>query len=244
MFNKLHYISIWFLGLITIIFCNIAFAENINTNTFIEMLRERVQLRYAVPPQDVIIIYKDVDLEEKLKIINSDNIELKIKDSTLSMIAGKESLPVDVYIDGKYKTVILLKVKVEVFKDVFVTNRAITKGEIFSQENIKKERKFISSLPNNIMYNADNIYGTSALRNLPVNTVILSSMLKAIPVILRGHKVILKVKNRNLTLISEGEALEDGYMGGIIKIKVTTLNIKKIIYAKVVGLDEVEIDLE
>lgn len=241
--NKLH-ISARIFCLIIIIFCPGSFAEPVNTDNFIEILRGKIQIRYNVPPQDVIIIYKDIDLEEKLKKFGTGNIELKIKDYTLSIIAGKESLPVEVYVDGKYKSTVILKITMDVFKDVFLTNRDVRRGEVLSEENIKKERKFISTLPNNVLYNADNIYGTSVLRDLSVNTVIASSMIKAIPVILKGNIVTLRLKNKNLTIVSQGEALEDGYMGGIIKVKVTTFSSNKIIYAKVVGTNELEIDLK
>ena len=239
------YLQIFILAFLVniVLFISIASAQGLTTDKFIDDLRSRVQNFYGVKPQDVIIIYKDIELEERLKNFGNSEIELKIKDSVLNMIAGKENLPVDVYLDGKYKTLIFLKVKVDVYKEIFLTSAYVKRGEILSEQNIKKERKNLSSIPNNIIYNADNIYGNEALRDLAPNTPISGNVMKIRPAILRGEIVTLKIKSRNLTLVGQGEALEDGYIGKNIKVKVINFLSNKIVSGKVIGRSEVQIEI-
>jgi flagella basal body P-ring formation protein FlgA len=87
------------------------------------------------------------------------------------------------------------------------------------------------------------VVGKMATMDISENSVITSNLLKEKTVIFRGNQVTIKLINGELTLTGVGQALQDGYIGQNIQIKVLGFRASRIVLGKVLDVDLVEINL-
>lgn len=210
------------------------------TDELVAMLRKAVHSQYQIPEHDVMIIWNDETLEAKLAKIGTQTV-LQVMDSDLVRAVGKKQFLFAVMQQGRFKAKITLKISVDGWVPALSTRRAMSRGEIFSEENLLQSRRRLSEMPKLFLNSADMVIGNEATQNLPANTVIHKQLVKERPVILKGSQIKVYVVSGSLTLTAQGITLEDGYRGRMVKVQVLNFSGKKIVQAQVLNANEVKI---
>lgn len=237
-----------FISLFLLFNSDLSYAKSRTNQEFIKELIQKVSQTYNVTDSDVVVEWKDDSLEKKLsdlqKFYPGKDIDLQIKDSVIKDISGKTGIPVDVNIDGKQNRIIYLRCSVDVLKEAVVANELIKKGEELTSGNIKYFKVPVQKIPKfGYLEDTEKLIGKIAMTDIKENTVITSNLLKEKIVVFRGNQVTIKIRNGDLILTSVGEALQDGYVGQNISVKVISFPSKRTVMAKILDAGLVEVIL-
>ena len=93
------------------------------------------------------------------------------------------------------------------------------RGEIFSKNSLKIEKKDISTLRSGYLTNPMNLIHKQATRNLSAGMVVTQSNFTEAQIIKRGERVNITVNNPNFELSMAGIAMMNGIKGQNIKVK-------------------------
>ena len=189
------------------------------------------------------------------------NISLKYADKMIDYLGGLEG-DVDLRIVGVYrnfkpvgnvifpievatatgKKKIFVRAKVEVFKNVVISNRRIKRGEEITAEDLALESRDIAVVPQKYYEDIAQVVETEAKTSIPKNSTIYEWMIKEIPLVHRGDQVAILVIGPNLRVKTMGRALEDGYLGKTIKVRRAESD--KTLEGTLISSDEVEVRLK
>ena len=131
---------------------------------------------------------------------------------------GNVIFPIEVS-SGKNIRKIFLRTRVEVFKHVVVAKHYIPRGEVVKEENLQLEKRDIGMIPEKYFDRIEYVAGTETKTSIPENSTLFSWMIKEVPLVRRGDKVLVRVVAPNVLLKTEGIALEDGYIGNEMKVR-------------------------
>ncbi len=219
----------------------------VTTENFISELKTRIKQVYQVNSEDIVIEWSDESLEKKItdlqKFYPNKTINIKVKDAIIKDISGRIGIPVDVYVDDKMNRILYLRCKVDILKEALVAKTNIKKGEVLIDELLKYTKLPINKTRNIQAIEKENVIGKVATSDILENSIITSNLLKERTVVFRGNQVTIRLRDGDLTLISVGQALQDGFIGQAIQVKLLNSTLSKIIMAKVIDVDLVEINL-
>jgi flagella basal body P-ring formation protein FlgA len=222
--------------------------NSITTDGFISDLKSKIKSFYHVNDENIEITWTDDKLEHKIaevkKFNPGKNVTIKLNDVIIKDISGKNGIPVNVLVDEKLDRIVLLKCKVEVFKEILVAKTRINKGDVITDDLIEYSKQTINRMQvNSQKIKLEDVVGKVAALDINENSVITSNLLKEKNVVFRGNQVTIKLINGDLTLTSVGQALQDGYIGQNIQVKIVGGRSTKTVIARVLDTDLVEINL-
>jgi len=139
---------------------------------------------------------------------------------------------------------IFVRARVEVFKNIVVAQRRIKRGEEITDEDVVLESRDIAVLPQKYFEDIVYVANTEAKTTIPRNSTIFEWMIKEIPLVHRGDTVAVLITAPNLTVKTKGMALEDGYLGKKIKVKVKRKESENRLEGRLVSSSEVEVKLK
>ncbi|MEA3494374.1 MAG: flagellar basal body P-ring formation chaperone FlgA [Candidatus Margulisiibacteriota bacterium] len=171
-----------------------------------------------------------------------DKVTLEIPEQYQnSRPVGNVILPVVVSSKG-YSKKLFVRAKVEVLHDVAVANNYIQRGSVITDEDVMIEQRDIAMVPQKFHFKLEDVVGKEAKTSIPEKSTVYAWMIKEVPQVHRGDKVMISIVGTNLMVKSEGTALEDGYIGKILKVK--RKNVKNPLEGILVSANEVEVVLK
>lgn len=144
--------------------------------------------------------------------------------------------------NGAITKKILVRAKVEIYKNIVVAGKYIKKGKVLDLADFKMEGRDIALLPPKYFLNEYQLLGKEAKIGIPANSSIFDWMIGDLPIIKRGSELQVKVAGGGLMVKAKAESLEDGYLNSLIKVRL--INSKQTIKALVVSSSEVEVKVE
>lgn len=169
---------------------------------------------------------------------NSAGIDLKIDFPQNKRLSSNSAVPFDVYNKGRFEKKIYLQSKIKVNKNILVSAGKIKKGGIISDSDIAFLNKDLLLLPDSVFFDPSLVLGKQAKTYIPSGTILLDWMIRGVPVVKKGDIVEVSAKVNGVIVTSKAEAVEDGYLKDMIKIK--NLNTKRIIGAIVINSNKVQ----
>ncbi len=130
-----------------------------------------------------------------------------------------------------------LKVSWRVRVPVAVTD--IERGEVITQDRVRWEYRYISKHIRDIPTKDTVLSDYEAMRMIKSGEIIKKRFLRKRYLVKKGDMVRLFYRRGSIEISYEGEALENGYRGSLIRVRV--LSSGKIIKGKVLSEGEVEI---
>lgn len=156
-------------------------------------------------------------------------------------IGGYNSWMLSFNLNQKEVKKLLIRVKVDVFDNVYVAKSKITKGKLIQKTDLKVIKKDISRERKNFKTVPDLIVGKQARRDIFTNESIKQNLVQR-PIILdKGTPVKVVYKTKNLHLTNIAKAMKSGRKGDVIPVR--TLKSNSTIYAMIVDSKHVEVIL-
>lgn len=212
------------------------------TDALINLIRQATAAQYQIAPQDVLIVWNDQNLEDKLKRMGA-GLSVEVTDQDLRNLIQRDSLLLKVMEGTRYKGRVPVRIKVDGFVEVYQTARALRKGEPLNVDNVTAQRVKLTALPQQAARAPFPIEDYLVRQDVPAKTVLRTALLQERPLIERGSSVKVILVNGELRLVAEGQALESGPRNAMIRVKVTNFGTDKIIRARITGDNEVTLEI-
>ena len=153
--------------------------------------------------------------------------------------AGRIPMILEIRINDKFQKRIRLNTKVLVSQKVIKTIRAVRRGEILSNDEIRVETIQTESPSKNAITNINFALGYEAARRLPFGEILLPSFIKRPALGNRGDKVLITAQRGAMTITTPGILKEDGYEDAMVRV--LNMESKKIIYGRLVDSNTVKV---
>ena len=172
-------------------------------------------------------------------ILPSGKKDLIYKIMGSSQRAGRVPMILEIRINDQFQKRIRLNTKVLVSQQVIKTKRAVKRGEILSNDEIRVETVQTERPSQNAITNIDHALGYEAARNLPVGKILIPNFIKRPALGNRGDKILIMAQKGGMTITTPGILKEDGYENAMVRV----LNIesKKVIYGRLVDSNTVKV---
>ena len=159
--------------------------------------------------------------DETMQWLNSlkETPTLKISLPSNITLAGRLTLPFQVFDNGKLLRKIFLNTEVQIFEKIVLASREIKKGSIYQAEDVKLVETEISTLPRSFFKNIKELIGQESKTTIAQDTRILDWMAGAVPLFKCGDKLTISAALKGVKVKAQGLALEDGYPGKSIKVQ-------------------------
>lgn len=142
--------------------------------------------------------------------------------------------------NGEKKWTVYHSALVNIFKHVITLTHPIRRGDQFSENCLRMEKKNIANLGNGYFTDKKSIIGKQATRNLIQGSIITPPNVTEPKLVKRGDKVEIKLSNPSLEISMAGIALMNGIKNQSIRVKNTKT--KKIIQATVIKPGQVKVN--
>jgi len=193
------------------------------------------QLSFAKNPVEIEIIFNERDIE-----IPADDISIKFQIMGQLKEMGRNFLIGKIMADGKFFRQFSLNAKTTAFVNVVRAVRPIKRGEIISEELVSVEQvKTIRPLRNTVS-RVEDILGKEATRNLQMGRNISFNFIKTPPLVDRGDRIMIVAQKGAMKITTPGMARQKGTKDSMIPVM--NLQSKKIVYARVVDKNTVEVN--
>lgn len=154
--------------------------------------------------------------------------------------AGKVPLRSTVFVDEKPAARFLATAIVDDWKEVPVINKNIERGMLVSPDDIEMVRLNLLDQPTDVVNELSDVIGKRAKNRLSAGDTVRKNQLDIPPLIPKGKKVTMIYKQDGFTATAIGITQEDAFKHSPVKVK--NISSKKIVDAKAVSEEEVEVE--
>ncbi len=155
-------------------------------------------------------------------------------------IIGSSRFSIIFRIDDRVVKNMSVRGKIQAIARVVVAAKSLRRGTILAHEHIKMARLNISGITAPGIHRED-FLGKKLTRTIRAGAPILSSMVKALPVIRHGERVKIVIRTGSMQLSATGLAYGDGQINQMIRVQ--NLGSHKMIYCRVAAPGLVEVIL-
>ncbi len=177
-------------------------------------------------------------LDSRLKL-NKCNKPLQGFLSNGSSKLGK--ITIGVKCSGTKPWKLYVPVTISVFKDVLVTKKALHKGDLLTESDLKLEKHDLAKLPHGYFDIKQKAAGMKVKRRVKQGAVLTPAMLKRPRMISRGQKVSIMAMSGRMQVRVDGKALANGSVGD--RIRVMNIKSKQKLEGVITASGEVKVDI-
>ncbi len=153
---------------------------------------------------------------------------------------GRAPLSLVVRVDGEMKRKIWLNANVKVFFDVVQTTRPVPRNRVLTSGDVEIVRVMSSRPMRNIIYDPGEVIGQKAVRDIEHGQNISPYMVKRVPLVKRGDRVLIVAEGGRLRITAPGVVREPGFKGTMVQVQ--NQQTKKIIYGTVVDAKTIKVE--
>lgn len=111
-------------------------------------------------------------------------------------------------------------VTVRVSGNYWVPSQDIPRGAVITQAMLTEKTGDLSRLPRNIVLDGEQLLGMQSNRVLKANSPVQKTSLQAVFVVKRNEAVDVEANGPGFTIKREGVAMDNGSMGGSVRVKI------------------------
>lgn len=138
-------------------------------------------------------------------------------------------------------TKLYISVDYEIFGEVIVSSRLISRGQAISAQDLKVQEQQINTARHATFRKREPVIGMIAKRSIKEGRPITPPLLAAPRLVTRGDDVMITASNSKISIRMSGEALSHGTLGQ--QISVRNKQSKRVIRARVTNSGQVEVVL-
>jgi flagellar basal body P-ring formation protein FlgA len=147
---------------------------------------------------------------------------------------------VGITVDGQVAEKVVVPATIQVWSDVVQTVKPLGRFQPIEADDIVVKKMNLACVPANVIVTVDQVLGQRARHNIAANTVLRRDQVESQPVVRRGDVVQMVAESAVLKVAVKGMARENGAVGD--RIRVMNLSSKKIVYARVVDQQTVQVE--
>lgn len=164
-------------------------------------------------------------------VVEADQIDHRLRlvrcESPLavSIPAGRRSsrrVTAEVRCLGPRSWQIYVPARVVVYQDVVVAARAMSRGSVLAEGDVKLAEQDTSTLPYGFILRTEHAIGSRLRRDINAGKAVTPAMLETPALIKRGQQVTLEARNGGMVVRTAGVAKSDGVKGQVISVENTS----------------------
>ena len=165
----------------------------------------------------------------------SEPPQIQLRDLDPRLRLAQCAAPLEAFLPGGAKTVgstsigvrcpgskpwtVYQSATVQVFDQVLVASRFLSKGTILNAADLRSERRELSGLPGGYETAPAQLIGKQLRQALMAGAEIAPQAVKVVPAIRRGETVTIVSRQGGMEVSSSGTALSDAELGGRVRIR-------------------------
>jgi flagella basal body P-ring formation protein FlgA len=193
--------------------------------------------RLANAPGEVEIAEITVDQD---LILPAGELRHKIIPPPNQALAGKVPLAIHCYVEGREVKRVWAMAKIVVRAEVVLARKPLRRYQLIAPDDIKLVAMDLAQLPSGVLTDSQEAVGRRTQRKIDPNTVLRADLVELPPLIKRRDVVVIVAEAPGLSITALGEAQESGRLNE--RIRVTNLDSRKRIFARVVDATTVRVD--
>lgn len=205
----------------------------------VDFVREQAAQKYQVPLKNVDVKWIGTPLAMIAPHL-PDGAHLKLGE--LYTLSGTMPVPLQVWNKGRQVAMIFPELSIDIWEKVLVAKTYISMGTPLVPSELALERRKQDMLGSDSFTSMESVQGAVAMRDIPPGMVLTSGMAQVPPLVRSGTMVNVKLVAGGLTILTTGQAMQDGRRGQVIRVLNPTS--QKDYMGVVKGSDEVDVDLE
>ncbi len=143
-------------------------------------------------------------------------------------------------VEGSTRKRLRLHADVKVAYDIYRPIQSLKMGHIFQPEDIELTRLKSDRVLRNIISDEKDIVGHRLIRNLDQGETILTHMVKRVPVVKNGDRILLVAKKGLLRITVPGVVRQNGFINDTVRVE--NIQSRKIIFGTVIDSRTVQIN--
>ncbi|MCC5792692.1 MAG: flagellar basal body P-ring formation protein FlgA [Legionellaceae bacterium] len=144
-------------------------------------------------------------------------------------------------VDPQAHWTLYIPISINWYKEVVVAKTSIPPGKALSSSLLRLEKMNVNQLRHGYFTDSKELDGQVSKYRLNAGSVIHPSVITTEKIIKRGQQVDIEAKSAGFSVRMQGEAMNDGYLGDVIRVKNSTS--KRIIQARVIGSHSVRVNV-
>lgn len=157
-----------------------------------------------------------VAVDNRLKLANCDKLQMFLPNGSRAW--GRTS--VGVKCSAPQSWTIYVQANVEVMADYLIAAVPLTQGQVITEQDLAKAQGDLARLPPGVFTDVTQAVGRSVYLPLSAGTVLRQEMLRIMPVVQQGQKVVLNSIGKGFMVTAEGTALANATEGQRVRVKV------------------------
>lgn len=157
-----------------------------------------------------------VAVDNRLKLASCEKLQMFLPNGSRAW--GKTS--VGVKCTAPQAWTIYVQANVEVMAEYLIAAVPLAQGQIISEQDLAKAQGDLARLPPGVFTDAAQAVGRSVYVPLSAGTVLRQEMLRIMPVVQQGQKVVLNSIGKGFMVTAEGTALANATEGQRVRVKV------------------------
>lgn len=134
---------------------------------------------------------------------------------------------------------LFVRAGVEVMEPILVSSRPLSRGTVLGENDFEVVKQGISRLSSGYYTVPDQVIGAVMTRSVRAGTVFTPSLLKPAALVRRGDYITILAITGGLQVRMEGEALADGALGDVIRVR--NISSRQEIEGEVIGVGQVQV---
>ena len=194
--------------------------EDIVHGVVASYVREQLAANASLDPEARLEI--DVRWQGDILLETPGVVDYHVRKLSSRPFRGPTVTRVEILVDGDVARTLAITVDCRLFRDVAVTARTVRRGEMLSAHGaVSIEERDITQLKHGFYTHLEDLDMLQSSRPIGAGDVITHRHAEPVPVIHRGDQITRQARSRNMTMETNGEAMQDGGIGEQIRVRNT-----------------------
>jgi flagella basal body P-ring formation protein FlgA len=182
---------------------------------------------------------KKIQVPERV-VLSKGRITYKVAAPRTRQLMGKCSIAVDFSVNGHFEKKVWTTATVEVWGPVVVTRKPLGRYKPIVEDDIVLQSMDLANLSSNVVTDPEAVLGKRTKRAIGAQTPLRADSVELPPLVKRGDLVVIIAQSKGLKITTRGVVKKKGRLGD--RIPVVNMDSKKVLYARVIDSNTVQVD--
>ena len=182
---------------------------------------------------------KEIHVSERV-VLPKGRIAYKVTAPSRQQLKGTCSIAINFSVDGHFIKKVRAIAMIEVWGPVVVTRRPLGRYRPITEDDIILQTMDLTKLSANVVSDPEAVLGKRTKRAIGTQTPLRADSIELPPLVKRGDLVVIIAQSKGLKITTRGVVKKKGRLGD--RIPVVNVDSKKVLYARVIDSNTVQVD--
>lgn len=184
---------------------------------------------------------KEIKVPESV-ILPKGRVTYKVVGPQNRRLVGRCPLAVEFSVNGHSHKKVWTSVTIEVLGTVVLTRKPLGRFKPITEDDIVLQTMDLANLPHDVVTRPETVLGKRTKRAIGTQIPLRTNLVELPPLVNRGDIVVIVAESRGLKITAQGQVKRKGRLGE--RIPVVNVDSNKVLYARVIDANTVQVDLQ